>query len=393
MSRDPGGLRRWTQRFTVASAAAFVVSCVAAGVVSDPRIPVILALFGFVCPMIFGMAYLLLPPYVRRTLVDHRLPGIHFVLAFPGAGSLVLGTAIEGLGLLRSLGAVVWSLGVLVFVGALFGTVVPAVLDDPASVFRGGDRPQRSTRLATATIPIAIGYLLLGTMVLVQSTSVVSAWDPTLVSVIHLYAVGFGALLIFSLGARLLLGFYRASPPKSLLWLVLVAGAVAPMLLGFTIWVDPWFRVGAALESIAMVGYAIVVGITGYRTERRRFGYVGIAFGAVAGVLAVAVAAPVAFGTPVLDNWVSLHRTTVLWGFFPLTIVGYAFLFFPVTDGQFRGATRRVATTTIVLLAVGLLIRLFGIAAASEPVRLGGVATSVVGALLYCYLLIRRFYG
>lgn len=190
-----------------------------------------------------------------------------------------------------------------------------------------------------------------------------------------------------------MLGFYRASPPNPLRWLVLITGAVAPLFLGVTLWVNPLFRVGAAIESIAMVGYALVVCITGYRTERRRCGYLGIALGAVAGVVAVAVAAPVAFGTAWVDRWAAFHRTAVLWGFFPLTIVGYAFLFFPVTGGRVPSSSRRVARATIVLLAVGLLIRLFGITGHMDVLHLVGATISSAGAILYCYLIVRRFYA
>jgi hypothetical protein len=392
MNGKSGGIQRWTQRFTVASAVAFVIACAAAGVTSDLEIPGVLVVFGFVCPMIFGMGYLLLPPYVRRTLIDDRLPGIHFCLAFSGAGLLILGTALDGAGLLVSIGVTLWSLGVVVFVGALLATVGPAVLDDPSIIFRFGDRSQRSTRLATAAIPVAIGYLVLGTIVLVHSTGTIGSDTSSLAATIHLYAAGFGAVLIFSLGARLLVGFFRVNQPKPLLWVVLITGAFAPALLGLYLWVDPWFSIGAILESIAMVGYGVVVAIAGYRTERRRVGYTGIALGAVAGVVAIVLAALVAVETPLLVATVSVHRTAILWGFFPLTIVGYAFLFFPVADGQVPGATPRVARAAIVALAVGLLLRLAGIVGPSIYLRIGGVAISSAGAVLYCYLVTRRFY-
>jgi hypothetical protein len=393
MNGGSRGIQRWTQRFTVASAVVFVVACATAGVTTDVEISGIMVVFGFLCPMIFGMGYLLLPPYVRRTLIDRRLPGIHFYLAFSGAGLLILGVAIDGTGLLVSIGTVLWSLGVAVFVGALLLTVGPAVLENPSVVFQFDDRCQRSTRAAMATIPVAIGYLVLGTIAFVHSTGVIGSDASSLTATIHLYAAGFGAVLIFSLGARLLVGFFRVSLPKPLLWVVLVTGAAAPALLGLYLWIGPWFRVGAILESIAMVGYALVVASTGYSTDRRRVGYAGIALGALAGAVAVVLAAFLAFGSPVIEATVSVHRTAVLWGFFPLTIVGYAFLFFPVTNGQFPGDTSRVARVTIGALGGGLLFRLTGIVATSEFLRSSGIAIMTSGAVLYCYLVTRRFYG
>lgn len=393
MSSDPGGLRRWTERFTVTSAASLVASLVVAGLTDDPITPVIVGLFGFVFPMIFGMAYLLLPPYVRRTLIDHRLPGVHFVLAYLGAGLLVVGWHQTGSGMLFRLGVLSWSLGVAVFLGSLLATVLPALNADPTGVFRGGDYPQRSTRLATVMIPVAIGYLVVATGVFLAVADVtpVGAW--TLAQVIHLYAAGFGALLVFALSARLLIGFYHVTAPRVTIWLVLLTGAIAPLFLGVMRWTTPWFQIGAAFESVAMAGYLFVVAIVGWRTDRRRFGLLAILLGALAGVGAVLLAAPLAFGTTVVARVVSIHRSLILWGFFPLTIVGYAFLFFPVTSGQFAGGTRRGATSVVLALGGGLLVRVIGIGLDNPLARQLGLGVSILGAAGYLYLITRRFYG
>jgi len=57
--------------------------------------------------------------------------------------------------------------------------------------------------------PVAMGYLLIRTIGLLATTLVLEEPLVTLSQVVHYYAVGFGALLIFALGARLLIGFYR----------------------------------------------------------------------------------------------------------------------------------------------------------------------------------------
>lgn len=393
MSGSAAGMQRWTHRFIVMSAAVFVVSCAVAGFFPEHELPSLLVVFGFLCPMIFGMGYLLLPAYVGRTFIDHRLPGIHFFLAVLGGGLIVGGTALDSGGPLVSTGAALWTLGVVVFVGGLLATVSPTILPDPRILFRFANRTQRSTRLATATIPLAIGYLVLGTIRLLEASGVTAPDTSSLSTTIHLYAAGFGALLIFSLSARLLVGFFRVSPPKPLLWVILITGSLGPAVLGLHLWIDPWFRAGAILESLAMGGYVILVGIVGYRTERRRVGYTGIALGAVAGGVAVALAALLAFGIPIVNGTVSVHRTVMLWGFFPLTIIGYALLFFPVTDGQFFVATPTVAHATVVALAVGLLVRIIGMLTASASLRVSGAVVSTSGALLYCYLVTRRFYA
>jgi hypothetical protein len=393
MAPDQGTLRQWTERFTVASAASLVASLLAVPLTSGPRIPVLVTLFGFVCPMVFGMAYLLLPPYLGRTLVDYRLPGVHFVLAYLGAGLLVAGSIQEGSDVVFALGAGAWTGGIGVFVGTLSATVHQAILEDPPGLGRGRDGPQRSTRLASAMIPVAIGYLVAGTVLLLGLAGVAGTARGSISQVVHLYAAGFGALLIYSLGARLLLGFYHVTPPRALMVGVLIAGAIAPAMVGPSRWLDPIFRVGASLEVVAMGGYALAVGFVARRTDRQRFGLLGIGLGALAGLAAVAVAAPLAFGTTAVEQPVVLHRLLVLWGFFPLTIIGYAFLFFPVTQGQFTGATRRWATLIVALLAVGVFLRALGTSVGSLLVGLFGVGLSVLGALGYLYVLVRRFYG
>jgi len=56
----------------------------------------VVGLFGAVMPMVFGMAYLLLPASIGRTLSTRWLPGIHFLLAYLALGFLVVDTAVGG---------------------------------------------------------------------------------------------------------------------------------------------------------------------------------------------------------------------------------------------------------------------------------------------------------
>ncbi|MHB9288837.1 hypothetical protein ACKVMT_17550 [Halobacteriales archaeon Cl-PHB] len=390
MTSGPGGLRQWTERFALASAGGLVVSLAVLAATGDRRLAVAVSVFGFLCPMVFGMAYLLLPPYVGRTLVDPGLPGLHFVLALGGAGLLLVGRA-TGAGAQVWLGAVAWALGVAVFLGALLATVWPVVRADPRRLLTGGDWPLRSTRVATAAIPVALAYLLLGTGRLLAS--VATRPVPSLVGTTHTYAAGFGALLVFALGARLLIGFYHVDLPRPVLWPVLVAGAVAPALLVPTTWSSLGFRVGAALETAAMVGYLGLVGLVWQRADGRLVGRLGILLGALSGALAVAVAAPLAFDAVVVERATAVHRTAIAWGFFPLTIVGYATLFFPVTEGQFAGATPRFVGATVGLLAVGVAGQVAGLSLGNPTTTLVGVTASLLGAVAYSYLLGRRFLG
>ncbi|SFC62154.1 hypothetical protein SAMN05444422_11254 [Halobiforma haloterrestris] len=391
MNESAAGLKRWTQRFVVASTAAFAATLLSIPAGADGRTVVLLGLFGFVCPMIFGMGYLLLPPYAGRTLSEPRLAGVHFVLAYLGVAFLVGGWLRDGIGTLFTAGAVLWTLGVATFVGSLAATVCPVLLERPGDVFKLGDRPQRSTRVATAAIPVALGYLLIGTVALLASTPLVEQ-SVAFPRVSHVYAFGFGAVLVFALGARLLVGFYHVSPPRSLAWPTLAAGAIAPAFLAAGLGRPRWFRVGALLAGIAMVCYLLLVAVVAVRTDRSRTELAGIGLGALAGALAVAVALPLAFGAGIEDA-VAVHRTLVLAGFFPLTIAGYAYQFFPVPDGRFPGASERTVALSIALLASGVTVQAAGIACgtAQTQVRSVGVALSFVGAVVYGGLLAGRF--
>lgn len=384
------GTSRWTRYFTVTSALSMVALHGALLFDVSPRTTVIIGLFGAVLPMVFGMAYLLLPSYVGRTLSTRRLPGIHFATAYIGTGMLGANELIGGRAPFTALGGFLWSLGVAIFVGTLLWTVVPAVRTTPEIVLRSGDRPQRSTRLATMLIPVAIGYLVVGTVALLSMTTPLpSVVGDSLPIVVHYYAAGFAALLIFTLGARLLTGFFHESPPRYLTWFVLLCGAVAPGVLALNFWHPPWFFVGAGLEFLAMVGYAGLVGIVTYRTERRRVGLYGIVFGALSGAVAVGAATLAVLGVDT-TNLVGVHVDVILTGFFLLTIIGYAYQFFPVTNGQFLGATERTALTTLLLLVFGVGLQAISAFTAYSWFHVAGNSLAVVGTTGYTYLMARR---
>lgn len=307
------------------------------------------------------------------------------------AVALVAGRILGWVALVRT-GAALWSLGVAVFVGALARTVVPAVLDRPEVVLRSKDAPQRSTRLATAMIAVAIGYLVVGTGALLGWAGLGPVPAFAFPAVVHYYAAGLGALLIFALGARLVPGFFHVTPPRVGTGVALVPGAVAPGLLGTFLWGGVAFRVGAVLQAVAMVGYAGVVGYVFRRSDWQRVGLVGVVLGAVAGVVAVGINLSAAFGH-VATGQVRAHAATVVTGFFALTIVGYAVQFFAVTSGRFRGASDRGVGAVIAAIAGGTLVRASGFLIGVNPVSRAGAGLALCGAVAYTYLVGRRFFG
>lgn len=386
-----GAVGRWTRAFTVASGLSYVLLGILVAVDAGRVALAVVGLFGFVLPMVFGMAYVLLPPYVGRTFRPAWIPGLHFAATAVGGLGLGWWAVLDGPWVVGRAGVVAWSFGVALFVGGLARVVIPAVRDDPAGVLRLGDRPQRSTRLATVLLPVGLAALLSGTgWLLVAATSPVAV-RLALPGVVHATGAGFAALLVFALGARLLRGFFHVDPPRWLAWLVLLPGAVGPLLLAATPAGSGPFVVGGILEAAAMVAYLALVALVAVRTDTRRVGIVGVLLGAVAGVVAAVVALVSVLGpaTWLLD----LHAVLVLAGFFGLTIVGYAFQFFPVTTGRVPGATRRGALAVFGLLAGGLAGHTAGVLAARPLVAAAGGWVLTAGAAGSLWLVTARFRG
>lgn len=384
------GTGTWTRRFVAASAVA-AVGWRASALVGLPReTRALAAVFGFVCPMAFGMAYLLVPSYLGRTLVADGLAGVHFVLAFAGAVPIVAASAVDVPRWALRAGVLAWSLGVLVFVGALVASVGPALFDPAAR-----DRIRRvrhpAGRYATLLLPVPLLYLLAGTALLVARHVPLAPPVPASTPrVLHLYAAGFAALLVFALGMRLLAGFFHATPSTPVAAVVLGAGALGPALLAAFLWGGAPFRVGAAVEASAMVGYGVVVAGVARETQWSRVGLTGVVFGAAAGVLAVVVAAGVAAGLPLP---VDAHVRLVLDGFFALTVVGYAVQFFPLTRGDFAGASDRTARAIILTLVAGVGLAVAGVLADVRPLVAAGDALGVCGMATYAYVVLRVFAG
>jgi hypothetical protein len=340
--------------------------------------------------MIFGMAYLLLPSYVGRTLATPSVPGFHFVFAYTGAIVIVIDSAFGVPHSLFAVGNGLWCLGVGLFVGSLAYTVLPVITTNPTVVTRTDGRPQRSTRLSTALIPLAIGYLVVGTFSLVATTvSPLAAFGGTVPTTVHYYGTGVATLLIFTLGVRLLTGFFHVTPPRYVSWPVLVGGGLGPAFLAPNLWVSPWFEIGASLLLVAMIGYGVLVGIVVVHTTRYRIGLVGIGLGAICGVGGILTATFFLIGG--LDaSIIPFHVTLVLDGFLLLTIIGYAYQFFPVTTGRFRGASRRTALATMLVLATGVGIDAVGTFLSIDLIRNAGIVLSLAGVGGYAYLLSRR---
>ncbi|MFC6988856.1 hypothetical protein ACFQJD_09330 [Haloplanus sp. GCM10025708] len=198
--------------------------------------------------------------------------------------------------------------------------------------------------------------------------------------------------LLVAVGFRLLPRFLVAAPPTALVAVVLPAAAAGPMLLATSFGGGLVFRVGAAVEAVAVVGFAVAFAVTFARSGRDRVGFYGVLAGVVAGSAGVLLGVGFAFGhlAPVADAVRAHLRLNVL-GLLGLAIVGISYQFYPPTVGSFPGASDRTAGASLATVAFGLAVEVVG--------RLGGVRTAVsvglglglVGTGLYVYLLLNVF--
>lgn len=384
------GVSGWTQRFVIASALSMIALQVSFLLDVPVRILGLIGLFAVVLPMVFGMGYLLLPPYFGQTLSTPRLPGIHLILTYTAIWFLLRGVraGVESMDMM--IGTVLWGGGVTIFVGSLVWTVLPSLPKNAQLLGDSGNRSRRTTRLTILMLPVAVGYLVIGTIGFVsRATQFPDLLAMPFPMVLHLYGAGFVVLLIFTLGIRLIPGFFHVTPPASLSQFILLCGAIAPGLLALHFWQSPWFVIGASLELLAFTGYVAMIALVVYRTDRRRVGLYAIGMGAIGGFVGVGIAVAGVVGFSAVP-FVALHVPVVLNGFLIMTIVGYAYQFFPVTTGQFRGATPQTALTTILSVGAGTGVQSISVIFGGHLVQTVGVVLTLIGTVGYAYLLSRR---
>ncbi|WP_158059238.1 hypothetical protein [Halorussus halophilus] len=387
---------RWARRH-VAVGALFLVAWQIAAVLETPhRASVTLGLYGFVLHTVVGKGYALVPTYFERSLTVRRAPVATLPLLTLGSLGMAAASVPAVPTTLAAIGAVCWGVGMGIFVGALGVTIRGNLLGSETGTGDVNADRQRIDRLANAFVPIVFVYLLAGTYETVAvGVGLPLLADRGMAGASHLLAAGGGALLIFAIGFRLLPRFLVASPPTSLVSLVLSAGAVGPALLAGNLWGTVWFRIGAVAESTAIVGFAVAYLVLFRRSDRRRVGFYGPVVGSLAGVAGVALGLHFAFGGPIVNGAFAHFRLNVL-GFLGLTIVGVAYQFYPPGVGTFPAAGDRTAGISIGCLAVGVGVEAGGLLAGLDSVVLVGRLLALVGAGLYAYLLwglFRERYG
>lgn len=381
---------RWSRGFVAASACWFVVW--QAAVVADAarRTTVTLALSGFVFHMVFGKAYALVPSYFDRELAVARAPLVHLPLAVVGTTLLAAASFSVTAPELETVGAVLWAGGVSVFLAAIALTVRDNPLGRETGTSDHNAERRPVDRVANAAIPVVVGYLALGA----YETAATPLGLPTLLgyppATSHLLAAGTAALLVFAVGFRLLPRFLVVSAPRGAALAVLVPGAVGPAFLAWGVPSGPLLVVGAALETVAVVGFAVTFLWLFRASDRDRIGFYGVAAGVTVAVAAVGVGGYLALTGPD-STLVPVHYRSMLLGFLGLTIVGIAFQFYPPSVGRFPGAGDRLGGAVLAALTVGLASEVVGLLAAADTATTTGRVLALAGAVGYAYLILGLF--
>lgn len=400
MSSSQRGVSRWTRYFLLVGAAGFVAARLAL-VVGVPLLTTVwILLFLFVFPIVFGQAYLLVPSYAGRAFFDSRVTALHFGVTVLAGIGLVLSALYAGTAWLRPIGVGLWTVGIALFLGGLVWTVRDRCR--PAYVLEV-IRSDESPTPFRAFVPVAFGYLSIGTLALVSSTTSGLSIVGSTPSVVHLYLAGTAASLIFALGSHLVPRFFRADVSHWLVVGTLGTGAVGPALLvaGFQSWNPAWLLAGGGLLSVAFLGYAgfvLEAFVTGSRNGIGHYGIVGGAiagvFGAVAGLgLALAISAS-GFGTGLLlgsSKLLPMHLRVMLDGFLSLTILGYVIEFYPQRSDGFGGGDV-VAGSSLLFVGLGLVLYCAGLVQGTRALQLLGDGTTLLGALVLLILVFHRLY-
>lgn len=387
-------ISRWARRYVIVSALFFVLWQVGAVSGISRHSEVVLGVFGFVLHMIFGKAYSLIPSYFARELSFSRAPAVQFPLTVGGTCGLAVASLQTDPVWIGTLGAIVWALGISVFLGTLLWTVRDNLLGRVTGTGETNLDRQPVDRIANGFVPIALLYLAVGS----YETVAVYTGLPTLLNgyfprISHLLAAGTAALLVFALGFRLLPRFLVASPPTWLVKIVLPTGAFGPVILATTLGSGGLgFILGAIIEAVAVTGFALAYAVQFVRSERRRVGFYAVLAGAGSGVLAVALGLSFAFGHLSPSLALAHVRLNVL-GFLGFTIVGVAYQFYPPTIGTLRGASNRTALLSIGCLAGGLLVQTIGLAGQLWSATLFGELLTLIGAVIYTYQIVAVFHA
>jgi len=386
---DTAFASRWSRRFVGTGVVFFVAWGFAAALGMGRRTEVSLLLFGFVLHTVFGKAYALLPTYFDRELAVSWAPALQFPLTV-GATLALAASAVQGVPIVAiQVAAVLWALGVAVFLGTMLATIRGNLTGRETGTGEHNADRRAVDRAANAAVPVVFLYLLLGSYEFLAATlALPTIFGGAMAAISHLLAAGVGALLLFAVGFRLFPRFLNATPPRWLVYVVLPAGAIGPALVAAGLYGGPLLQAGAALQAIAVTGFALTYATLFVRSDNRRIGFYAVLAGMGAALLAVGLGVQfaVAGRDPVL---VVAHYRLTLVGFLGLTIVGATMQFYPPSVGDWFGANDATATMAITLLAAGVVLQLFGVV--TPMLAAFGTICALLGAVIHATLVFGAF--
>lgn len=375
-------ISRWAGRTVLAGLCWLSLAAVSVLFDAPAEVTVALALPGAACTVFMGKAFGLLPSYFARRLEPVWAPqftGIFAVIGVLGLALSPMPGVPEGIGVL---GAVLWLCAVLLWAGTLAWTARDNLTGRETGTGETNADREPLDRLANAAAPIAVLYLLAGALWLLGVRADIAGTIARPAVVAHLLGAGGAALAIFAVGFRLYPRFLVAHPPRGLATIVLPAGAAGPALLALGVSGRRWaLHVGASLEFVAILGFAVAYSVTFWRSDRRRIGL----YGPLIGILLALTAA--ALAVLVVTGWLSrglipIHRRFMLIGFLGTTIAGTAIQFYPPAVGSFSLSTDRMAAVALGALGGGTAVNGAGLLLDSHVLAMSGGGVTVIGATL-----------
>lgn len=391
MSTARATVSRWARGFVAASVGWLVCWQGAVLLGASRRVAVPVALSGFVFHMVFGKAYSLLPSYFDRSLRPTRAPTVQLPLSVLRTAALAAGRAPDAPRVVRQAGAVAWAAGVAVFLGAMLLTLRGNLAGGETGTGDHNAHRRLLDRLSNAAIPVVFAYLAVGAYLTVAgATGLPTLLDGYPPRASHLLAAGAAALLLFAVGFRLLPRFLVTTIPRWLAAPVLVAGATGPLFLAMGLPAGSLLQAGAALETLAVGGFAVAYSLLFVRSDRDRLGFYAVFAGVACGALTVAAGLSFAF-VGIRSGLVTVHYRLGLLGFLGLSIVGVTYQFYPPSVGRFPLAGDRLGVAALGALLAGLVLEVGGILAGTPAAVVGGRVLGLAGAAAYASLVVGLF--
>ena len=384
----------WIGSALVGAVAALAGAVDVADVLDSDAWTILLPALGFIGLMIFGMAQQFVPLYSGRNLWSPRTALVQVAWGISGVVLVLLGPSFEPYGL------ALWLASVVLF----FAILIMTLRTEPMPTRPQGRRPEFAImdRYGIPMTSAAILYLAAASVGLLLA----SPTDGPLVpwaslhwfSFLHLYTLGFIALMVFGVGFHLLPRFLDVAPRLGVARAIVVLALPGPLLVALTMpflgTSDLWFLFAffAILEAAAAVLFAALVLDVWRRSEHRR---PASTFNAAAGLwLILGVALAALFGLDAQDTlaWVPVHGWVNLLGFAGFEIFGVTHEVLPPFTSKGLAVSRRVTRVDFVLAVLGLALVVASYAASLGGFPFDGGVLAVLGfavllamALLYAY--------